>query len=189
MEAIEDTREDAFGNGESYTRYEKAGTYMKTYTNELFFGIGYFTDWSQVAPEAQQSVSDVDLKKGVKAYFVESSFYTGEQRKIHVFPLAYPGSDQTFEEQLYESAEALSSENIRRTIFHIVTEKGERSEDPSSTGLVESIPANENENEKEINRHFQKGYELTGLGRHEEAIQMYDQVIKTWEARRSNTNV
>src|SRR5205823_2631650 len=53
---------------------------------EIVMGIGYFIDRSGIIPEAQQAVTNEDLQKGVKAYFVQVAY---EEEKIFPVPEPY----------------------------------------------------------------------------------------------------
>lgn len=83
---------------------------------ELSFGIGYFTDRTQIIPEAQQILSDDQLQTGVKAYYVERTYTFREKGKaerktyLSAIPIGYQETQETFFEYLYTSAKLLAPE-------------------------------------------------------------------------------
>lgn len=85
---------------------------------ELTFGIGYFGDRGAIVPEAQTLVSDEELEKGVKAYYIQRSYTVAERGKavrkteIIVIPFAYEDSQHTFIKHLYTSAKSLAPETV-----------------------------------------------------------------------------
>ncbi len=84
--------------------------------NRLRMGIGYFGDRSQIIPEAQGAISDEDLVRGVKAYYVQRTYVdkaTSERKtEIIVVPLAYADAQQTFFKHLYDSSVMLAPERM-----------------------------------------------------------------------------
>jgi hypothetical protein len=80
---------------------------------QLTLGIGYFGE--DVIPEAQGSVTDEDLEKGIKAYFVEVTKTAGNrvlEARTVVIPYNYVEHRQTFHAHLYESAASLSPDQV-----------------------------------------------------------------------------
>jgi hypothetical protein len=80
----------------------------------LSMGIGYFGRRGEIVPEAQGLVSDEDLKKGIKGYFVERMLVdrkTGKEvKEVVVIPLVLQDSLYTFFKHLYDSAVDMAPE-------------------------------------------------------------------------------
>ncbi len=76
----------------------------------LSMGIGYFgeEDEANIITEAQGTIPPEDLKKGIKAYFVERTFVdvVTQKKKTYrtIIPFAYANSRLTFYEHLADSA-------------------------------------------------------------------------------------
>jgi len=103
---------DYDNEGTLFTPPRKERHYEGKIENEITFGMGYFTERAQLITEAQALVSDGELQKGVKAFFVTSSssspngdFVDFERR---IIPQVYPGSEGEFYNLILQKATYLS---------------------------------------------------------------------------------
>jgi hypothetical protein len=87
-------------------------------TEELSFGIGYFGERADIVPEARGAVSDEDLEKGIKAYYIQWNYtaerdeYIGDSTVLYVIPFASDDAQRIFFEHLYRSAISTSPEKV-----------------------------------------------------------------------------
>ncbi len=105
-----------FGATVSYTHKDIATSNQR---EELSFGIGYFGDRAAIVPEAQAAITDAQLEKGVKGYYVERSYTYVDgrgrivrQKKLVVVPMGYTESIETFFEKLYVNAKLVSPDAV-----------------------------------------------------------------------------
>ena len=99
------------------TRFESS---LRTIKQELTLGIGFFSKREELIPEAQASVSEEELQKGIKAYFIRqrcTSELYNDNRILHkpnttttdvqsdtiAIPYAYPEAEFAFLQHSLES--------------------------------------------------------------------------------------
>jgi len=94
----------------SYPSLDEHGKLTAKPERQLSMGIGYFgaEDEANIITDAQGTIPAEDLKKGIKAYFVERTFVdiaTREQKTYRtIIPFAFANSQRTFYEHLADSA-------------------------------------------------------------------------------------
>ena len=76
---------------------------------KVTFGIGYFDKREEIIPDAQGLVSDDELKRGIKAYYVQ------EGHHLIVIPIAYAESQRAFITSLYDISDKIAPRPMRQT--------------------------------------------------------------------------
>jgi hypothetical protein len=109
----DDTMRITIQHDDTVINRSRAGVELthKMLNNKLFIGIGYVGERTNMVSEARSIVSDADLKRGVKVWFIEHTTSDGKKKKVLVIPFALVVSSIVCKRRVWYPERAISSQS------------------------------------------------------------------------------